>query len=100
MSTSVIRSRVVNCARISSSIASQNATHTARSIAPSTPTAMRTPNGRQVCGSVGAAVRPEPDSPRLESESAGMDVGEQDGPRTDLVEVVHQLLGAVPRDHR
>ena len=34
---------------------------------------------------------------RRASESAGMDVREQDPPRTELVELVHQPLGAVAR---
>ena len=36
----------------------------------------------------------------LASESAGMDVREQDPPRAELVELVHQPLGAVARHHR
>src|SRR3954451_135301 len=89
-----MRSSTVNWARVAASKANQTTTTIAISRPPSTPTAMRTPKGRQVCGSDGASTRPDPGS-----EPAGMDVGQQDGPRTDLVEVVHQLLGAVPRDH-
>src|SRR4051794_37063301 len=89
-----MRSSTVNWARVASSKANQTTTTIAISRPPSSPTAMRTPKGRQVCGSDGASTRPD-----AGSEPAGMDVGQQDGPRADLVEVVHQLLGAVTRDH-
>src|ERR1700712_1270373 len=103
MSTRVARSRKLNCARVESSKANQTKAMIPSSSPPSTQTATRTPKGRHVCGRLGAGVRLGPgpgSSPRPASESAGMDVGEQDRPRTDLVEVVHQLLRAVPRDHR
>src|ERR1700712_1727634 len=90
--TMVARWNGVNWLRMSAPMPIQTATTRTVSTVPTSSSATRTPKGRHVCGSAtgGGAEA---------SESAGMDVGEQDRPRADLVEVVHQLLAARPRHH-
>ena len=81
----------VNCACISADNPNQATTQTISRQAPPTLAAILAPNGRQVCGST---------IPLEGSESAGMDVGQQDGARTEVVELVHEPLGAHARHHR
>ena len=77
----------VNRARVSSSKPNHANAHTTSSTVPKTRPASRTPSGRHVCGSAG-------------SETAGMDVGQQDAAGAEVPELVHQPLRAGPRHHR
>src|SRR4051812_27022378 len=83
--------KTVNAARVSAAKDHQAKATTTASMVPSPVAAMRTPRGRQVCGSGTVAGG--------RSESAGMDVGQQDAPGTDVEERVHQPLGARTRNH-
>src|SRR5690349_13886150 len=92
--TSVPFWKGVNRARTSGPNAIQVVRTSATSITPRAVPTMRAPKGRHVCGSsAGLALI-------AISQTAGVDVGEQDRPRAELVEVVHQLLSAVAGDHR
>src|SRR6185312_14049631 len=71
-------------------------THTTASMTPKKTTARVTPRGRQVCGSTGAGGP----GTRAGSETAGMDVGDQDPSRPDLPQLVHDPVGAQARHHR
>src|SRR5262249_29501958 len=73
--------------RTSGPTATQPARQTIRSNPPKNNDASRTPSGRQVCGNGG-------------SETAGMDVGDQDGACPDLPELVHDPLRGRPGHHR
>src|SRR4051794_15981779 len=90
----VPRWKPVNFAWVSASKPTHASAHTTSRPAPRTVPAIRTPNGRHVCGKVGSA------GAAGRSEPAGMDVGEQDAAGTDVEQLVHQSLGAVARDHR
>src|SRR5687768_15930264 len=88
----VSRWKVVNDSRTSSGKLTQRNTTVARSTPPNAIAAIRTPRGRKVTGRLGAAVAPG-------SEAAGMDVGGDDAPGTDVEQLVHDPLGLVPRHH-
>src|SRR3954454_14100271 len=89
--TSVSFSNGVNRLRRSSPSAIHAAPQTASSPSPATTPTRRTPNGRHVCATTAPA--------GALSEAAGMDVGDQDAPGTEVVELAHQPLGAVARHH-
>src|SRR3954447_12019676 len=93
MITTVMRCSGVKLSRASCGSVSHTATRVTSSMTPKPAAANITPIGRKRSGRDG---RSRPDG----SEPAGMDVGGEDPPGTDLVELVHDLLRAVARHHR